>query len=176
MATDFVDSLLWMACRSWLLSRLNLAFLHWFVCPCLVFFLGYNSGSLNGASMHGVLAGARGPFTPSQWMELEQQALIYKYITANMPVPSNLLIPIRKALDSAGFSSFPGGLLRPNTCKFYLFRLANYKAMFCLFRQSNWQKQDLRSFLKSRLINNCCMCPPTSFLWARVCLWQLRGV
>ena len=34
-----------------------------------------------------------------------------------MPVPSNLLIPVRKALDSAGFSRFTGGLLRPNTCK-----------------------------------------------------------
>lgn len=73
--------------------------------------------------MHGVLNEARGPFTPSQWMELEHQALIYKYITANVPIPSNLLIPIRKALDSAGFSSFSGGLLRPNTCKFCLFML-----------------------------------------------------
>jgi hypothetical protein len=84
---------------------------------------GYSSGSLNGASMHGALAGARGPFTPSQWMELEHQALIYKYLTANMPVPSNLLIPIRKALDSAGFSSFPGGLLRPNTMGWGSFHL-----------------------------------------------------
>ncbi|KAM7278588.1 hypothetical protein ACFE04_005722 [Oxalis oulophora] len=65
-------------------------------------------------SMHGYFPGARGPFTPSQWMELEHQALIYKYITANVPIPSNLLIPIRKALDSAGFSSFTGGLLRPS--------------------------------------------------------------
>ncbi|XP_057986901.1 growth-regulating factor 1-like isoform X2 [Hevea brasiliensis] len=67
---------------------------------------GFNYGSFNSANMHGVLTEARGPFTPSQWMELEHQALIYKYITANVPIPSNLLIPIRKALDSAGFSSF----------------------------------------------------------------------
>ncbi|KAL4595307.1 hypothetical protein ACB092_12G082700 [Castanea dentata] len=73
--------------------------------------------------MHGALAGARGPFTPSQWMELEHQALIYKYLTANMPVPSNLLIPIRKALDSAGFTSFPGGLLRPNALGWGSFHL-----------------------------------------------------
>ncbi|XP_041018612.1 growth-regulating factor 6-like isoform X2 [Juglans microcarpa x Juglans regia] len=84
---------------------------------------GYSSGSLDGASAHGVLPGSRGPFTPSQWMELEHQALIYKYITANMPVPSNLLIPIRKALDSAGFSSFPGGLLRANTLGWSSFHL-----------------------------------------------------
>ncbi|KAK6245877.1 WRC domain - like 10 [Theobroma cacao] len=84
---------------------------------------GYNTGGFNGANMHGVLAGARGPFTPSQWMELEHQALIYKYITANVPIPSNLLIPIRKALDSADFSSFSGGLLRPNTLGWGTFHL-----------------------------------------------------
>ncbi|KAK8596939.1 hypothetical protein V6N13_001549 [Hibiscus sabdariffa] len=76
---------------------------------------GYNTGGFNGANMHGVLGGERGPFTPSQWMELEHQALIYKYINSNVPIPSNLLIPIRKALDSADFSSFSGGPLRPNT-------------------------------------------------------------
>ncbi|XWS24074.1 hypothetical protein CRYUN_Cryun28dG0069700 [Craigia yunnanensis] len=84
---------------------------------------GYNTGGFNGANMHGVLAGARGPFTPSQWMELEHQALIYKYITANVPIPSNLLIPIRKALDSTDFSSFSGGLLRPNTLGWGAFHL-----------------------------------------------------
>ncbi|KAG4382486.1 hypothetical protein GLYMA_14G089093v4 [Glycine max] len=63
--------------------------------------------------MHGALAGVRGPFTPSQWMELEHQALIYKYITSNVPVPTHL-IPIRKALDSLGFCNFSTGLLRPN--------------------------------------------------------------
>ncbi|KAG4931538.1 hypothetical protein AAZX31_17G220100 [Glycine max] len=73
---------------------------------------GYNSGSI---SMHGALASVRGPFTPSQWMELEHQALIYKYITANVPVPTHLLIPIRKALDSVGFCNFSAGLLRPNS-------------------------------------------------------------
>ncbi|KAI3465232.1 hypothetical protein Pfo_021895 [Paulownia fortunei] len=73
---------------------------------------GYGSGGLNATSMHGVLSGVRGPFTPSQWMELEHQALIYKYITANVPIPSYLLNPIRKAMESSGFSSFSG--LRPN--------------------------------------------------------------
>ncbi|KAL2963792.1 hypothetical protein AAZX31_17G220200 [Glycine max] len=73
---------------------------------------GYNAGSI---SMHGALASVRGPFTPSQWMELEHQALIYKYITANVPVPTHLLIPIRKALDSVGFCNFSSGLLRSNS-------------------------------------------------------------
>ncbi|KAK2977682.1 hypothetical protein RJ640_006022 [Escallonia rubra] len=84
---------------------------------------GYVSGGLNAASLHGVLAGVKGPFTPSQWMELEHQALIYKYITANAPIPSNLLIPIRKALESAGFSSFPGNHLRPSTLGWGAFHL-----------------------------------------------------
>ncbi|KAL8225441.1 hypothetical protein R6Q57_017998 [Mikania cordata] len=56
--------------------------------------------------------GVRGVFTPSQWMELKHQALIYKYITVNAPVPSNLLIPIRKALETAPFCSFAGTNLR----------------------------------------------------------------
>ncbi|EXC25274.1 hypothetical protein L484_003762 [Morus notabilis] len=73
---------------------------------------GFNSGSLvNGGN---VMHGEKCVFTPSQWMELEQQALIYKYITANVPNPSNLPLPIRKTFDSVGFSSFPSGLLRPN--------------------------------------------------------------
>ncbi|XP_022766437.1 growth-regulating factor 1-like [Durio zibethinus] len=83
----------------------------------------YNSGGLNDANVHGLLAGARGPFTPSQWMELEHQALIYQYITANVPIPSNLLIPIRKTLDSADFPSFSGGILRPNTLGWGAFHL-----------------------------------------------------
>ncbi|XP_012482696.1 growth-regulating factor 1 isoform X2 [Gossypium raimondii] len=78
---------------------------------------GYNTGGFNGANMNG------GPFTSSQWMELEHQALIYKYMTANVPIPSTLLIPIKKALDSAGFSSFSGGLLRPNTLGWGAFHL-----------------------------------------------------
>lgn len=84
---------------------------------------GYSSGGLNAASMHGIITGVRGPFTPSQWMELEHQALIYKYITANSPVPSNLLNPIRKALESAGLSSFPSAHLRPNTLGWSAFHL-----------------------------------------------------
>ncbi|OVA09424.1 WRC [Macleaya cordata] len=73
---------------------------------------GLGSGSSN-TSMSGVLTGFRGAFTSAQWMELEHQALIYKYITSNMPIPSNLLIPIRKAFERSGYSPFAGSL-RPN--------------------------------------------------------------
>lgn len=50
--------------------------------------------------MQGAMARVRAPFTPSQWIELEHQALIYKYLAANSPVPHSLLIPIRRSLAS----------------------------------------------------------------------------
>ncbi|KAL9241634.1 hypothetical protein vseg_015723 [Gypsophila vaccaria] len=65
-------------------------------------------GHMNGG-MHGSLTGVGGPFTPAQWIELEHQAMIYKYFTANVPVPSNLLIPIKKAIQSAVFPGFSIG-------------------------------------------------------------------
>jgi hypothetical protein len=40
------------------------------------------------------------PFTPVQYEELEQQALIYKYLVAGVPVPPDLVVPIRRGLDS----------------------------------------------------------------------------
>ncbi|KAK8652903.1 hypothetical protein V6N13_126926 [Hibiscus sabdariffa] len=74
---------------------------------------GCGSGSLN-ASMHGIFSGVEGPFTLSQWNELKHQALIFKYITSNVLVPSNLLVPLKKPLspygylpyDSLGWGSF----------------------------------------------------------------------
>jgi hypothetical protein len=38
----------------------------------------------------------RWAFTPAQYEELEQQALIYKYLLAGVPVPPDLLLPIRR--------------------------------------------------------------------------------
>lgn len=74
----------------------------------------YDSGSVN-SNMHGPFAVVRGSFTTSQWIELEHQALIYKYISSNVPVPSHLLIPIKKALYPYGFSS--GSFLPTNSSK-----------------------------------------------------------
>ncbi|XP_020596367.1 growth-regulating factor 6-like [Phalaenopsis equestris] len=53
--------------------------------------------------MLGIVAGMRGPFTPSQWVELEHQILIYQYIDAKVPIPSSLLIPIRRSLNLSVF-------------------------------------------------------------------------
>ncbi|XP_022752061.1 growth-regulating factor 1-like [Durio zibethinus] len=72
--------------------------------------MGFGTGSMN-ASMHGPLTAIGGPFTPSQWIELEHQALICKYITANVPVPSNLLIPLKKSLYTYGLISSSVGSL-----------------------------------------------------------------
>ncbi|KAF3795957.1 Growth-regulating factor 3 [Nymphaea thermarum] len=60
----------------------------------------------------------RGVFTPAQWQELEHQALIFKYLMAGIPVPPDLVVPIRRSLESisarffhqqtTGWSSFYG--------------------------------------------------------------------
>ncbi|XP_006297825.2 growth-regulating factor 5 [Capsella rubella] len=42
----------------------------------------------------------RPPFTPTQWQELEHQALIYKYMVSGVPVPPELIFSIRRSLDS----------------------------------------------------------------------------
>ncbi|XP_038985423.1 growth-regulating factor 1-like [Phoenix dactylifera] len=44
----------------------------------------------------------RYPFTPSQWQELEHQALIFKYMASGIPIPSDLILPLRRSylLDS----------------------------------------------------------------------------
>ncbi|XVE82966.1 hypothetical protein DITRI_Ditri16bG0048100 [Diplodiscus trichospermus] len=83
---------------------------------------GYGPGSLN-ASMHGPFTGVRGPFTPSQWNELDHQVLIFKYIMANVPVPSNLLIPLKKSLYPYGLTSSSAGSLPPNSLGWGTFHL-----------------------------------------------------
>ncbi|KAL1829872.1 hypothetical protein ACET3Z_008284 [Daucus carota] len=56
------------------------------------------SGSSVSVAMTG--DGFRPPFTAVQWQELEQQALIYKYLMAGLPVPPELVITIRRSLES----------------------------------------------------------------------------
>ncbi|PIA27675.1 hypothetical protein AQUCO_07600086v1 [Aquilegia coerulea] len=45
----------------------------------------------------------RNPFTVTQWQELEHQALIYKYMASGMPIPPDLIFPIKRSLDSSRF-------------------------------------------------------------------------
>ncbi|KAL9661234.1 hypothetical protein QQ045_026056 [Rhodiola kirilowii] len=62
------------------------------------------AGAFNSSNMHAPFAGDRQLFTQTQWFELEQQALIYKYIASNVSVPSNLIIPIKKSFNPWGLS------------------------------------------------------------------------
>ncbi|KAL3526912.1 hypothetical protein ACH5RR_011568 [Cinchona calisaya] len=73
--------------------------------------------------MHGPFARFRGSFTPSQWMELEHQALIYKHIMANVPVPSHLLLPLKKSFNPYAFSSFSSGSYGSNSLGWGSFHL-----------------------------------------------------
>ncbi|CAL5370941.1 unnamed protein product [Camellia sinensis] len=83
---------------------------------------GYYSGGLN-AGLHAPLLEARGPFSPSQWVELEHQALIYKYIMANVPIPSNLLLALGKPPHPYGLSGFSAGSYVPNSLGWGSFHL-----------------------------------------------------
>ncbi|XP_022714543.1 growth-regulating factor 5-like [Durio zibethinus] len=43
----------------------------------------------------------RCPFTPSQWQELEHQALIFKYMVSGVPIPPELIYSVKRSLDSS---------------------------------------------------------------------------
>ncbi|XP_020571749.1 growth-regulating factor 6-like [Phalaenopsis equestris] len=72
-----------------------------------------NSGDLN-VKMQRALRGPMGAFTLSQRMELKQQMLLYNYIWANVPIPTNLLSSLMRGLNPAWFSACSSGSLRPN--------------------------------------------------------------
>lgn len=43
----------------------------------------------------------RSPFTPTQWQELEQQALVFKYMVTGTPIPPDLIFSIKRSLDTS---------------------------------------------------------------------------
>ncbi|KAL6996264.1 hypothetical protein U1Q18_006400 [Sarracenia purpurea var. burkii] len=47
----------------------------------------------------------RSPFTSIQWQELEQQALIFKYMIAGVPIPPDLISTVKRSLESSIVSS-----------------------------------------------------------------------
>ncbi|KAK3143799.1 hypothetical protein QOZ80_4AG0305080 [Eleusine coracana subsp. coracana] len=63
------------------------------------------------------------PFTQAQYEELEQQALIYKYLLAGVPVPSDLLLPLRRGYGyhqpALGYGPYFGKKvdLEPGRCR-----------------------------------------------------------
>ncbi|KAL7602848.1 growth-regulating factor 5 [Lactuca sativa] len=44
-------------------------------------------------------------FTAAQWEELEQQALIYKYMVSGVPVPTHLILSVRRSLYNSSFTN-----------------------------------------------------------------------
>ncbi|KAG6475890.1 hypothetical protein ZIOFF_065120 [Zingiber officinale] len=52
--------------------------------------VGGGGGGGGGSSRH--------PFTPSQWQELELQALVFEYMASAVPVPPDLLCCVRRSL------------------------------------------------------------------------------
>ncbi|KAI3996546.1 hypothetical protein MKX01_009378 [Papaver californicum] len=59
----------------------------------------------------------RPPFTASQWQELEHQALIFKYLMAGLPVPPELVFPIKKSFESMSARFFHHPTM--GYCSFY---------------------------------------------------------
>lgn len=75
------------------------------------------------------------PFTPSQWQELEHQALVYKYMASGISIPPDLLFTIRKSFLDSPLSS----RLLPNNqqhhCKSFLLWLHTQNAISILYDQ-----------------------------------------
>ncbi|KAL3818323.1 hypothetical protein ACJIZ3_004228 [Penstemon smallii] len=57
------------------------------------------------------------PFTAMQWQELEHQAMIYKYLVAGLPVPPDLVMPIRRSFEALSARFFPHPSL--GYCSYY---------------------------------------------------------
>ncbi|KAK4756895.1 hypothetical protein SAY87_007022 [Trapa incisa] len=55
-----------------------------------------DSSSIFRYSSNGGTSSNGNPFTVNQWQELEHQALIYKYLMSGIPVPSDLLFPLKR--------------------------------------------------------------------------------
>ncbi|KAL6533653.1 hypothetical protein OROHE_013486 [Orobanche hederae] len=61
--------------------------------------------------------GYRAPFTAVQWQELEHQAMIYKYLVAGLPVPPDLVMPIRRSFETLSARFFHHSSL--GYCSYY---------------------------------------------------------
>lgn len=67
--------------------------------------------------------GYRPPFTAVQWQELEHQAMIYKYLVAGLPVPPDLVVPIRRSFEaiSARFFHHPSCMLFLASLSYFIY-------------------------------------------------------
>ncbi|GER41568.1 growth-regulating factor 5 [Striga asiatica] len=94
----------------------------------------YNNNSNNNDSS------IRYPFTATQRQELEQQALVFKYMVSGMPVPPDLLFTIRRSFHS----SLSSKLLLPNFGLYLLLLIAflTHTAHFMSVRESSARSQN----------------------------------
>ncbi|VAI48375.1 unnamed protein product [Triticum turgidum subsp. durum] len=69
-------------------------------CRSSPFSAGGNGGMGEEARMDGRWMARPVPFTAAQYEELEHQALIYKYLVAGVSVPPDLVLPIRRGIES----------------------------------------------------------------------------
>ncbi|XP_020582469.1 growth-regulating factor 1-like isoform X2 [Phalaenopsis equestris] len=65
--------------------------------------------------MMGGRSSSRYPFTASQWQELEHQALIFKYMASGIPIPSDLILPIRRSFLLDSTTTSPSLVFPPQT-------------------------------------------------------------
>ena len=70
----------------------------------------------------------RFPFTPSQWQELEHQALIYKYMASGISIPPDLLFTIKRSYFDSPLSS----RLLPNQSQHCKFLPPSFFLFFCV--------------------------------------------
>nr|GME00078.1 growth-regulating factor 4-like isoform X1 [Ipomoea batatas] len=75
------------------------------------------SGPSTSVAGEGYGYGYRPPFTAVQWQELEHQAMIYKYLVAGVPVPPDLVVPIRRSFEALSARFFQHQSL--NYCSYY---------------------------------------------------------
>lgn len=72
----------------------------------------------------------RPPFTAVQWQELEHQAMIYKYLMAGLPVPAELVVPIRRS-----FEALSSRLFHHTACRFAFYLRFQHFCVFYYFRR-----------------------------------------
>lgn len=75
--------------------------LDWFLFNFLFLQKDYIFSFLFCSTLEMISARNRSPFTPTQWQELEHQALIFKYMVSGVPIPPELIYSVKRSLDSS---------------------------------------------------------------------------
>lgn len=94
--------------------------------PSMKLSLGIGAGDLDDDDRH-----VFPQLTETQLHELKQQALIFKYIVAGLPVPLDLVVPIWHSVASSSLVSFSGADIYRQipSCKSIFFSLVVVKSL-----------------------------------------------